>query len=314
LSQTQPPDLSVPGGDEAGLGFKVEMAVQNFFLGYWKHLVAIVVIGLIGTLIYGQAKSWQQGQQRAASAQIAAIEADLRDELAKKLDPMSQTLLEQGGYSLQGVISVIGQMPPEQQQQVLMMSPGGSRLNMTLMTVGPEAQSVLGLTTDQIDTVLLFLGEPDDESRATMIKSADALVALANESGGAAAVEALLEAAELYRVAGNADQRKVALEQAAAATDEGVLHYAAVTGLAHAELEAGQADQAITRLRDLAKGAETESPFLAQEATFELASALEEAGKADEAGQVYTEFLTKWPDSPRADDVKRRQARPAKEG
>lgn len=311
MTQTPPEDLAVPGGQEAGLAFRAEMAVQNFFMGYWRHLAVIVGVGLVGVLVYGQYSSWNTNRQRAASAQIAQIESDLRDALVEKLDPMARSLLVDSGYDLGTAIYLVDQMPPEQQSQIAMMSPGASRFFMMFGALDPAAQTALLTSMDGVDAVLLFLGEPDDAARADMTAHADKLVALAGEGSGASSTEALLEAAEIYRRAGAVEPRRAALQAASGGAKAGILHHAAETGLAHVEIEAGQPDQAITRLQALVAA---EEGFLAQDATMELAQAYDDSGKPEEAAKLYDDFLVKWPDSPRAEEVKRRRAAPAKEG
>jgi tetratricopeptide (TPR) repeat protein len=53
------------------------MAATNLLLGYWMHLLAIVVVGLLAVLVWGQYGSWVQNQQRQISSQIADVERTL---------------------------------------------------------------------------------------------------------------------------------------------------------------------------------------------------------------------------------------------
>lgn len=69
-------DLSLPE-QEAGFLFRMEMAATNFILGYWKHLVAVIVVVLLAILIYGQYNSTYRRAQRAISAQISEAWAEL---------------------------------------------------------------------------------------------------------------------------------------------------------------------------------------------------------------------------------------------
>lgn len=132
--------------------------------------------------------------------------------------------------------------------------------------------------------------------------AADRLEAIGAEASGAASVEARLKAAELYRLAGS-PKRRTTLEAAAGTADD-VLRYAAVSGLAAMDLEEGNGDQAVARYKELMS---SKDAFLAQQAAIELGLALEHLGRKDEAAQVYAEFLTRWPDAPRAGEVKDRQ-------
>ncbi len=59
--------------DGAGVAFRTEMAVSNFVLGYWKPMVAVVIAGLVGTLVYGLWANEQQAEQRAFTGEIAEV-------------------------------------------------------------------------------------------------------------------------------------------------------------------------------------------------------------------------------------------------
>ena len=59
--------------DGAGVAFRTEMAVSNFVLGYWKPMVAVVIAGLVGTLVYGLWANEQQAAQRAFTGESAEV-------------------------------------------------------------------------------------------------------------------------------------------------------------------------------------------------------------------------------------------------
>lgn len=141
------------------------------------------------------------------------------------------------------------------------------------------------------------LGKTDAE----LVEIADAAAAAANQGDGPAKVDGLLKAAELYRL-GNAPQRErevltSAVEEASRGT---VLWHAAQSRLATLELEAGETDAAVERLRTM-RGQGSE--FLAQEAALELGRVYEQLDQPDNAAQVYEEFLRTWSDSPRTEEV-----------
>lgn len=221
---------------EAGALFKAEMFATNLFLGYWKHLVAAVLLVLLGILAWGQYTDWYQDQQRVASAQIATA----MDGLPQPLPQLADSLATGGTVDL-----------------------------------------------------------------AQVEKVGDDLVAIGNGASGTGRVEALMTAAELYRMAEKADKQRQALTDASAEAD-GVLAWAAEGALANLELEQGQGDAAVERLRKLAAGSDG---YLAEQATIDLGLALEHVGKRDEAAKVYGDFLVRFPDSKRGDQVKARQAR-----
>ncbi|MCB9681882.1 MAG: tetratricopeptide repeat protein [Alphaproteobacteria bacterium] len=141
---------------------------------------------------------------------------------------------------------------------------------------------------------------------AAVTSAADKLVDVAQGADGTSAVEAWLKAAELYRIADNAERRRFALDHAAELAD-GVLRYAAVAALANLDLEQDKADEAIARFKAL----QSEAPFLARQAMLDLASTYEALGRGDEAVATYDSYLAKFPDAPDADDVRGRRDKAA---
>jgi hypothetical protein len=231
--KTADDDLDLKPAD-AGAMFRVEMFLTNALLGYWKHLVALVVVVLLGILIWGQYTSWYQSGQRAVTAEIARAVSTL---------PAPVPYL-------------------------------------------PE---------------LIASGQEVDLAKIEQV--GDDLVAIANGATGAARVEGLLLAAELFRMSDKVDKQRSAL--AAASEDApGALRYAAESGLANLELAQGEGDAAVKRLRDLAG---SEDGFLAEQAMIDLGMAYEQLGRDDEAGKVYDEFLTRFPKSTRTDQVQERK-------
>jgi tetratricopeptide (TPR) repeat protein len=139
---------------------------------------------------------------------------------------------------------------------------------------------------------------------AQLVTTADALMAIGSSSSGTASTEALLHAAELYRLASAPDKQRTALTAATESAD-GVLLFAAEEGLANLELAEGKGEEAVARLRTLSEGED----FLAEQAALDLGLALEHLGRPAEAAEVYASFLTKWPESTRKDEVEEHQAR-----
>lgn len=66
---------------DAGLVFRVQMWMSHYFLGYWKHMVAVVVAVLFGVLIYGQYSSWYEGNQKSTSQSVARAELSIYRDL-----------------------------------------------------------------------------------------------------------------------------------------------------------------------------------------------------------------------------------------
>lgn len=227
--------LAKPSADTA---FRAEMAMSNFFLGYWRHMAAAVGVGLIGVLLYGQWKSWESAADRKLTGDVAAALEALPEGV-----PLSQ----------------------------------------------------LAFRLQQDPTVM-----PADK----LVELGDKLLAMSQTRGGTSAAEAALDAAELFRLAKNAEKRRAALTRASEA-GPGAIAFTARMALAHLELEGGNGDAALTALRQLATDPDA---FLAQQATLDLGLALEHLGQKEEAGRVYADFLVKWPDAASAGEVKTRQA------
>lgn len=208
---------------DAGVAFRAEMAATNFALGYWRHIVAVLVVVLLGFLFYGQYQSWHLGDQRDSARQIFEAERALRD----AEDPQPE---------------LFGQV-------------------------------------------------------------ADALMAV--DARGMAKSEALLKAAELYRLAEQPEKQRSTLELAAGAS-EGVLAYAADAAIANLDLEAGDGDAATARLRRLM---DSEQGFLAQQAALDLALMYEHLDRTADARAVYDEFTARFPESELGDEVRERRAK-----
>jgi predicted negative regulator of RcsB-dependent stress response len=62
---------------DAGLIFRAEMWATNAFMGYWKHLLAFLIVMLLTILFYGQYHNWYQNEQRRSSHEIFAVLKDL---------------------------------------------------------------------------------------------------------------------------------------------------------------------------------------------------------------------------------------------
>lgn len=135
---------------------------------------------------------------------------------------------------------------------------------------------------------------PGGDFDAAKVESvATKLVDIAKGASGAAATEAWLKAAELYRMAGKTAERRTALEGALASA-EGVLAYAATAALANLDLEEGKADEGLARFQALTQDPDV---FLAKQATKDLAAAQVALGRGADAKVTYDGYLTRWPDA-----------------
>ena len=116
---------------------------------------------------------------------------------------------------------------------------------------------------------------------------------------GSSSRQAALDAANFYERLGAKDERKAMLE-IAAREGSGPIQYGAEVSLALGEIDTGNADAGIARLKKLT----SQDGFLAEDASYILARTLDDAGKKDEARTAYAAFLEKWPESARAYKVK----------
>jgi len=140
---------------------------------------------------------------------------------------------------------------------------------------------------------------PDD---ADLPKSAKMLEEIAADSAGAARIEALMKAAELYRLEGQPkDQRRALI--AAEGDAKGVLAFGVQSSLANLDLEEGDGESAVERLRDLAE----RDDVLGEHASLDLGRVLETLDRDEEAREVYDAFETRWPESSRLDEVRERK-------
>lgn len=149
-----------------------------------------------------------------------------------------------------------------------------------------------------------------DEDKTSTRDVADRITEVGKKAKGVAAAEAWLKAAEYYRISGEAAQRRAAIE-AAIPHAAGLLRYSAEGALANLDLEEGQGDDAVKRLRKMS----TElGGFLAEQATYDLAVTLEHLERDSEAMAAYDDFLSRFPESSRTDDVSKRKSRLTTEG
>jgi tetratricopeptide (TPR) repeat protein len=197
--------------------FQAQMAVANFFLGYYKYGLVVLGLVLLVALVYGIADSVHTSRQRDLHAKIAAVQNAVSD--------------------------------------------------------------------------------PSDE--AALAKAAADLEAIAEKGGGTAAVMALLQAGEVFREAGKGDDALRAFEKAYALKPEGVLEWAAASGVAAEKVRKGDVDGALAIYRTFSSG----DGAAAEEATWSLAVALEAAGKKDEARQAITDLMARFPSSRHLDEA-----------
>lgn len=141
-------------------------------------------------------------------------------------------------------------------------------------------------------------GQPVDEAK--LAETAAALEAI--DSTGASRVEAMVKAAELYRIAGKTEEQKRALEAAAAVGIE-PMSVLAQLSLANLELEAGESEAATARLRSLVN----RTDYLGEQAAIDLGLMYEHLGNTAEARGIYDDFESRFTESPRLELVRKRR-------
>lgn len=76
MAEDEHDDLDLSPAD-AGALFRAEMATTNFLMGYWKGLLALLIVGLVSVLLYGKYLDYNITQQKSFAAQVALLEAKL---------------------------------------------------------------------------------------------------------------------------------------------------------------------------------------------------------------------------------------------
>ena len=144
-----------------------------------------------------------------------------------------------------------------------------------------------------------------DDDRASTREVADRISEIGRQADGVAAAEAWLKAAEYYRIADEKAQRRAALDSALPHA-EGLLRYSAVAALANLDVEEGEGERAVGRLRELEGSL---SGFLGEQVAFDIAATLESLDKDAEAMTAWDAFLAKYPTSSMNSEAAARKAR-----
>jgi hypothetical protein len=145
------------------------------------------------------------------------------------------------------------------------------------------------------------MDDPNDVQRMSDLQEgARRFEAAAADAKGAAAVYAWLKAAEAWKRAGKDAEALAAAEKANAVGAEDLAGFTAGSAYASALRDAGQADQAIAVLTSLSTRFEG---LYAEEALLALAGAQIDAGKTADAKATIESFKTRFATSPRAERV-----------
>lgn len=157
----------------------------------------------------------------------------------------------------------------------------------------------------KVEQLALFGLAPMDDKTDTarmgnVEEGARRYTALGDESHGAAAVYAYLKAADAWRRVGKADQRLAALEKASKKGVKGLAGFSADTAYAAALVDAGRTDDALALYRDMAGRHQN---FFAERSLLSLAEAQIAADKKDDAKRTLDELRTRFPQTPRENEV-----------
>jgi hypothetical protein len=296
------PALTVPKTD-AGLAFRAEMTAVDVFLRWWQLGLAAIVVALVAFLVYGKYQEWHATDQKRAALAIVDADTTLRDALVAKVDPTMAGLLKQQGYDLSRVFQAVSQMEPDQQTQFILSSPSAMRVLPQFFSADPALVRVLSESQTEVQTVLMFV-DIDDDARGAIRAAAGQLIAVGDEHQGGEGARAYLEAADLYGRVGDAEQRRAALTKASA-TGKGLLHHVAETNLAEMDIDAGQVDPGLERLRGLTK---TGTATLQQQAVLTLAQTLRDLDRDADAIAAYDDYIARWPAGPDAEGVQEQKA------
>lgn len=144
---------------------------------------------------------------------------------------------------------------------------------------------------------LIASGRPVDEAK--LVEVAKSLEAV--DTTGAAKVESMVKAAELYRLANLPEDQRRALEQVVATGVDPMATLSNIA-LANLDLEAGNGDAAVQRLQGIAN----RKDYLGEQATLDLGMMHEHLGDNAAARGVYQDFTTRYPESPRAELARKR--------
>jgi hypothetical protein len=265
----QPQDqLTLPKTD-AGLLFRLEMWATNVLLGYWWVVAVALVVVLAGVAIYGFWDSQNTATQRAIASRTETVarRVDLALIDRQKLKAFSDQRFARIEWS-----------PSFEEQEI---------------GWPPVLRAPLG-------TVLDNFGRDDVAREPVLVEAGDELLGIARAGGSTAeAAHAALLAAEFYRIAGAADSRVKALEQARGARPA-TLRFSAESALAQIALADGDLARAESLLRPWI---DAKHGWHGQKAALDLAEAYRDADRKADAVLVLKQIKQLWPVTVYVDEV-----------
>jgi hypothetical protein len=204
-------DLDLRPAD-AGALFRAEMATTNFLLGYWKGLLALLVVGLVSVLLYGKLLDYRTTQQKGVAGKVALLEAKLGAPLITLPDA-----IDAGQVKQDDVTSIAREM-----LEVSRESSGPGRVEAALKAAelfriagsDDERRAALEEAVPYAEGVLAFSAHGSLANLDLEQGNGDAAVArwqtLVETEDGILAEEAMLELGLVYEALGRPDDaRKV---------------------------------------------------------------------------------------------------------
>ena len=150
------------------------------------------------------------------------------------------------------------------------------------------------------DPAASFAGFGEGPTDEELVELAKRYESAAADLSGPAHADAALKAADLYLQADRTDDARRAFEAVSAEHTSGLFSYAGQAGLAALARDSGDYDGAAAIYRTIA---DSEDGLLAERALFDLGATYEAADRASEARAAYEEVQTRFPASPRLDQV-----------
>jgi hypothetical protein len=186
---------------DAGVAFRAEMAATNFFMGYWRHIVAVLVLVLLGFLGYGQYDTWYQGDQRETSRSI--FEAEKRVLMAEE-EPPPEVFTELADELV--AIAELGRGTARieallKSAEYYRVAGNTAKQRSSLEAVAESGPSVTGFTA-KAALANLDLDAGDSDSAVAR------LLALMEASEGSLAQQAALDLALMYEHLGRVDEAR----------------------------------------------------------------------------------------------------------
>lgn len=241
------PDLAVPNPD-AGLGFRLEMAVTNFIYGYWRQMAVAAGVVLIVVLLYGAWRDRMLAFQKTAAGESARV----LNKLAERYDGIK--LPGQRGSALTAELPTMAESRIDSllQPPVGPDSPKGQSFATAARELQAVSQNYSGFAAQEAQLYAAELyrlaGQPDQQQQA--------LQAAADHGGelGALAKRALATLAPPEQRLAELLDLTTSETSTFAAQQASVAYMVAAVGLSHPDNARAELDRFEARWPDSAWG------------------------------------------------------------